>query len=520
MKFVLFFLTSLILLACGQKQIDVSYLQRKLSDAEKMKWLLAEEQLAALDLSDEGKRFLKDFYAQRHYKPCWIEKSKHSGKAKALFALFRNPLALGLPEKRYLLPVKEKHYLLDEIRLTHQLAAVFQDLKFGMLVWSDTTLRPLSYPVASQFEEKIKFSSNRKHLYKHFLQWGPADSNYQKLADGLYRFATSYPLNDFNYKVISEKKDSTEAHTLARKSLFSKGYLRSDTISDSLYFLALQQFQVQNGLEPDAVIGEMTAEALNESNVHKCRRAALVLDKLRALRNTEKRFIEVNIPEYMLRFYADDSLKSVNRVIVGKPANQTPEFNAQLKRLVAYPYWHVPYSIRSKEMLPDAKKNPGYFARNNMLLYSKNTEIDPFSVNWNAIREKTFPYRVVQQPGPQNSLGIIKFEFANPYGVYIHDTPTKRLFKTYVRSYSHGCIRCENPLDLAKIILIKDLNVVLPDSLDSILSRENNHSIRLKQAIAVKIVYRTVTSPNPGQIIFFRDIYKRDEQFLDILFPV
>eukprot|EP01041_Mallomonas_annulata_P041829 gene41829-65985_t len=163
-------------------------------------------------------------------------------------------------------------------------------------------------------------------------------------------------------------------------------------------------------------------------------------------------------------------------------------------------------------MLPDARRNPKYFARNHMKLYKKDVEIDPLTVNWKAIRDKTFPYKVIQQPGAHNSLGIIKFDFNNKFGVYFHDTPQKGLFNTVIRSYSHGCMRCENPIDLAKIILLKDENKVIPDSLDSILSRQINHPIRLKKRIPIYVTYRSVIVDNDNRLIFLRDIYQRDKR--------
>ena len=165
-----------------------------------------------------------------------------------------------------------------------------------------------------------------------------------------------------------------------------------------------------------------------------------------------------------------------------------------------------------------AKKNPDYFVRNHIKLFKKEEEINPYAVNWKKIKDKTFPYKAVQEPGPHNSLGIVKLEFSNNYSVYIHDTPSKGLFNTIERTYSHGCVRCEGVIDLAKTILVADENLNLPDSLDNILSRQLNYTISLKKRIPIYLDYITVVARYPNQLIFLKDIYMKDEKLLQIIF--
>ena len=122
---------------------------------------------------------------------------------------------------------------------------------------------------------------------------------------------------------------------------------------------------------------------------------------------------------------------------------------------------------------------PPQETKTNYKIYRKEVEVDPYKVNWKKIRKDAFPYKVVQQPGPKNSLGIIKFEFHNKYSVYIHDTPSKGFFNSDVRSFSHGCMRCENPVELGRILLANDslrrkANPMIADSLDTFLGRAQN----------------------------------------------
>lgn len=519
--YLVYFSVLFALLACGEKKPKTAYLDRKLPASNKIAWLLKEENNSLLKLPEESIAFLKEFYRSRQHKSLWVNDSSFNQTGKILRDLLREPLLFGMPEKRISLSRKKSvHLIIKELQITNSLATLSRDLKYGILDSTRQKHKPFSYPEITHFKAQIDFKTDSlEAIAGQIISWGPADTVYQKLAHGLFDYVRNKPLDqDKNLKVPVFKKDSIGSLNLAKKSLALKGYL-SDNQNDSTSFdRALRNFQRDNGLKQDAYIGQTTADALNETLTEKCRRAALALERLRWRKSWPKRYIEVNIPEYTLRFFADDTLKSVNRIVVGKSDTQTPEFDAQLHSIIAYPYWVVPFSITSKEILPDAKRNPDYFARNHMKVYKKGEEIDPLSVDWDKIPKKTFPYKVIQQPGPHNSLGIIKFDFHNKYGVYFHDTPQKKLFNTVVRSYSHGCMRCQNPVDLAKIILTKDKNRVVPDSLDSILSRQINHPIYLRKRIPIYVVYRSVVSGPRQQLIFLRDIYERDKRMAKAMF--
>jgi murein L,D-transpeptidase YcbB/YkuD len=193
-----------------------------------------------------------------------------------------------------------------------------------------------------------------------------------------------------------------------------------------------------------------------------------------------------------------------------------------LNKIIAYPYWNVPYSISSEEILPAVKANPNYLARHRYTLYKNGDTIDPSTVDWKSIRQTSFPFKVVQDVGRSNSLGIIKFNFPNSHSVYFHDTPSKSLFGADVRAYSHGCMRTQNPVDLATRILERDVvgrktnDVIIPDSLDSIMSRGKNYTIKLLDPIPVYIEYVSVARIGE-QMITHIDIYGRDEEYLKIM---
>jgi murein L,D-transpeptidase YcbB/YkuD len=149
-----------------------------------------------------------------------------------------------------------------------------------------------------------------------------------------------------------------------------------------------------------------------------------------------------------------------------------------------------------------------------VLLRNKDT-INPYKVKWGKIKKNSFPYKVVQQPGQKNSLGVLKFEFHSKYDVYFHDTPSKNYFKKIAKTYSHGCIRTENPLELAKIVLELDENPVTADSLDSLMLLPlKHHKIPIKDRIPIFIEYHTVVITPEKEVVLLRDIYFRDDKYI------
>lgn len=509
----------LVLTACQETKKEVYFLDQKLTVEQKLELLLDPIHLDSLQIDSSAQRLLIAYYTERNFKPRWSLDSGLTDEGKMVQQLLKNPIAFGLPGKRYQLNAWDSVYFLkNEIRITSLLASMPSDLKNGFFEAETKQLKPKTYCNLEQLDTLFNFPTDRQATAAKIIAWGCADTNYIKLAHALFRFASDHPFEDEKFVIPTQKDDSTSSVENARKALISKGYLHADSTSYADFIESLKQFQRENGQTPDGIIGKSTASALEESNLHKCRRTALAMEKWRWKNGFKSPSIWVNIPEFKLRYFVNDSLKSENKVIVGKFTNQTPEFSANLRAIVSFPYWNVPYSISSTEMLPEAKKNPAYFTRNQLKLLRKGQEVDPFSVNWSKIKDKTFPYAVRQEPGKHNSLGIVKFEFHNPFGVYIHDTPNKNLFNTTVRAYSHGCVRCENPVELAKMILFYDENTQLPDSLDTLIQHQIHQTIPLKKTIPIQFDYITVGTTKNGNLYFYKDIYLKDDAFLQLMF--
>jgi L,D-transpeptidase YcbB len=195
---------------------------------------------------------------------------------------------------------------------------------------------------------------------------------------------------------------------------------------DSLMMKGIMTFQIRNGLNPDGIIGNTTIRALNKSPEMLISQVAVNLERLRWLPDTTlNEFILVNIANYSLDYIRNRDTLLHSTAIVGKAYRKTPVFNAQLSYLVFSPTWTVPPTILRNDVIPAIKKDRQYLANKRMrLLNASGQEVDPDGIDWSRISGSNFPYTVRQDPGPHNSLGLVKFMFPNKYNVYIHDTPS------------------------------------------------------------------------------------------------
>lgn len=512
------------LLSCGDSPKEeakkITFELQDIPLSEKIKKGLESDYLENLGFDEQAIEFLNNYYKAHNYQAIWVNDSSLTVLGNRLKKIMGNPEIIGLPKNRN--SHRESfNFIQDEFVITAALGKGIRDLKSGIIDFETKKQRPVHYTTTDSLDLVTSF--NVDSLEQEFIQFGPSDSTYQVLAKGLIDLHKKYPIDTSSFELVSIKYDSLEAFSKAEKALLSKGYLKQGAHDSLQIVAALMTFQEENGLKPDGVIGKYTSKCLNESTARKVHRILVAMDKIRAHAPYPEKFIRINIPEYKLRFYVNDSLKSEHNLVTGSYENQTPELESKLRKIVVYPYWNVPYSISSKEILPAVQRNVGYLAKNNYKVYKNGEEIDPYSVNWKKIRQNAFPYKVIQQPGVRNSLGVIKFDFNNSHSVYFHDTPSKGLFGADVRAYSHGCMRTQNPVELGRQILFYDSipnrkrNDITPDSLDSLLTLEENYEILLKDKIPIFIEYISVVRSPEQKMIIMHDVYGRDEEYIKII---
>ncbi|MBI1838534.1 MAG: L,D-transpeptidase family protein [Flavobacteriia bacterium] len=509
--------------SCGTKSIDpLSEENKKLSLEEKIQLALTPTYLDSLGFSNKEIDYLFSFYQTNSFKAIWINDSTISNSGSQLKRILNKNLHFGIPSECLLnLKWEKANFLQTELMLTLQLAKFKSQITYGIFEKDTIALKKNELPSIDSLFTVIKFNHlTQKQIENQIIAWGPQDTSYQKIAHNLYQYCNQHIIDTTTFNVPTFSKDTLNSFLKMKEALISKGYLNSK-IQDSISIIeTLKIFQKENGLASDGKIGTYTVRALNESTYDKILRTIITLEKWRNHPNYTQRNIRINLPEYALHLTID-SIRENHRIVIGKYETQTPELISSINRIVIYPYWTVPQSIKNKEILPEAQKNANYFIRNNLKILTKeNNEIDPLSINWSKYKN-TFPFKLRQEYGPKNSLGVIKFEFENPFGVYVHDTPSKSLFSKDIRSFSHGCMRCQNPIGLAKTILKYDCrkdkcNEIDSAKIDSLLLIVENHSIRLLQAIPIYVEYKSVIA-NRENLVFLIDIYNRDEKYIRLL---
>jgi len=282
---------------------------------------------------------------------------------------------------------------------------------------------------------------------------------------------------------------------------------------------AITKYQKKKKLTPDGKYSAALVKSLNLTDKEKYNRLAITLDRYKLLPDSMPlQYIWVNLPSYTLVLHDSDSVVLQSRIICGKPATPTPQLTSAISDLVIYPTWTVPASIIKKEMLPGLKRNPNYLARKGLGLYNADGDrIDPSTINWSKY-SKGIPYKIQQGSGDNNALGVIKFNFDNPYFVYLHDTNQRYLFKNSMRALSHGCVRVQEWQQLAAFIARNDsLRLKVGDSLkytaDSItnwIANKERHRIVVKQKLPLYIRYFTCAAVE-GKLKFYDDLYGDDK---------
>ena len=285
---------------------------------------------------------------------------------------------------------------------------------------------------------------------------------------------------------------------------------------DTALHAALEAFQAENGLIADGILGPRTLATLNASPEDRIGQILVNLERLRWMPDDlGDRHVLVNIPAFTTSVFEDGARVYHTRSVVGETKTQTPEFSDRMTYLVVNPTWYIPDSIARRVYLPQLRQDPTVLARNNMRLFTRSgTEIDPGLVDFAALGD-SFPFRVRQNPSPSNALGRVKFMFPNQFAIYLHDTPNRELFDRDARAFSNGCVRLEDPFELAHYLLAPQLDD--PErQFQAWVDARSERYVTLEKPIAVHITYRTAWA-DEGGVHFREDVYGRDARVLAAL---
>jgi murein L,D-transpeptidase YcbB/YkuD len=261
---------------------------------------------------------------------------------------------------------------------------------------------------------------------------------------------------------------------------------------------ALMRAQKRYGLEPTGTLNKSTLINLNQPVGQRILQIIANMERWRWLPpQLPADRIQVNIAAAVLSVFHQDTPTLSMRAVTGRPGDETPMLYSQISSIVLNPPWYVPSSIAARELWPKEKAHPGYFAANDFIVVPTG---DGGS-------------RIVQKAGPKAALGQIKFDFANPYGVYLHDTPSRSKFASYSRLASHGCVRLQRPLVLAKAVMAGDMEWT-PEKIEETIASGKTVRASLPQPIAVFLLYWTAYVAPDGQVNFRNDPYDWDRELM------
>jgi murein L,D-transpeptidase YcbB/YkuD len=346
----------------------------------------------------------------------------------------------------------------------------------------------------------------------------PASENYRKLERALnYLSRSEWPLP--GEVPVLKQTDKNNAVLKIKKYLKATGDLRGNRtymaspVFDERLAKAVGSFQERHGLKADGIVGRNTLEKMNVSLDYRIKQLAANLERMKMLPGDfGERFIIVNIPAFYLEYYERGRMQTRMNVVVGDIENYTPVMQDTMSYIVFNPSWNVPVKIATKEIIPEAQTDPGYFDKNNYSVlkgsYTSKDTIDPKTVSWQDFPEENFPFSIVQKPGPDNALGRVKFVFPNKLDIYLHDTPSNQAFRLERRDLSHGCIRLEKPLELAGILLAGQMD---QEEIDEIIKSEETKAVKLDKKVVVHLLYQTAWIDNEGRLQLRDDIYELDK---------
>ncbi|OXA86476.1 L,D-transpeptidase family protein [Flavobacterium hibernum] len=331
---------------------------------------------------------------------------------------------------------------------------------------------------------------NNTVLFNQYNKLQNALKKYKKIAaeDSWKPMTLATPYKD----IRPDEKSITVAEI--RNRLFIMGDLKNDSKSDFYdqeLMDGVMKYKLRNGLKPNYIITEDHIKDLNESIEEKIRRININMERCKSISQkllTNKEYIMVNVPSYELVYVKNGKIELESKVFVGAPLTKTTIFDGNIDKVVFSPYWTVPQSIVDNELKSKIAADKNYLADHNMEIING---------------------QVRQKPGPDNSLGLVKFIFPNPDDIYMHDTPAKTLFDFDKRTFSHGCVNVSKAKELA-IAMLQDYPEWTAEKIDKAMEGTEETTFKLPNKVPIYITYFTTWVNDSGEICFYQDVYDRD----------
>ncbi len=454
---------------------------------------------------------LEQFYKTRNYAYAWFDKNGMIEQAGNLFNKIKNIGDEGidltrLPYQKVMNSLMENHAIntTDSMALATELMLTSQYLLYARNVWNGLAEQSSIDQEWLLPRKKLLYTQLLDSLLtgKDLLENAPVYKQYYLLKQFLQAYRQAEPGDTLLINASANKYalgDSGSTIGQIKNKLVLLGDLPNNTTGeqfDSAMLTAVANFQERVGLRKTGKIAVSEIKALNVPLHDRIETILVNMERCRWVSaDLKNNFLFVNIPEYKLYVYEQDSIAWDMNVVVGRDQSKTVVFNGTIKYIVFSPYWYLPQSIIKNETLPAIKRNKNYLANHDM--------------EWNE-------GKIRQKPGPNNALGQVKFLFPNSHSIYLHDSPAKSLFRETNRAFSHGCIRLAEPEKLAAYLLRNDTSWT-KEKIEKAMTAEKELYVSLREPEPVFIAYFTAWVDAKGKLNFRDDIYKRDSRLLDML---
>lgn len=476
---------------------------------------------------------LRRFYEARNFRPAWITGSSPEERVRTAMRVVGAARDHGLDPTSYLggaisgvtVPETVVEQAELDILLSGALGRYAADLRNGRTIHAPAAMPPRPATKAIAPDALLSEAAAARDLAGYFAGLAPATPEYARLRGALaaYRaLAARGGWPALPARPVLRRDMADPAVEILRVRLAATGDLAPAEAQgaqfDSAVETGVQRFQRRHDLTADGIVGPKTREALNVPVEHRIEQMELNLERRRWMPEDPGRsYVFVNMADFDLKVVEDKKTVMVMRVIVGTPYWRTPLFSATMTYMEFSPYWNIPQSIVRQEIAPRVQRDPDYLARQGIRVFASRQvpgqELAASRVDWQAVERGTQRFRLRQEPGPLNPLGRVKFMFPNPFSVYLHDTPARELFEREVRTFSHGCIRVEQPLELAAYLLREKA----PEAMEPLLHGGRPRVVPLPEPMPVHLAYLTAWVNKDGSLHFRRDVYGRDRALAQAL---
>ncbi len=497
-------------------------------------------------IKGQNKPIIQNIYANTGDKPLWIG-SKNSTKTSHLIQALNDPLFNYKNKSFDQTSIKHLFYQLDnreisqskqaaayaklDLVLTSSMVRLVRFIVQGDVDWNlvqeklntleqsdDITARWEMTPKAFPDEDELISAIENDTIYEYLTSLIPMEERYRKLVKLLkaYRVMDKFPKIKYYKKSLKLGDSSSRVKEIKKRLQISGDYPKKAPINskfDETMRRAVITYQKRYLLKVNGMVDKTMTYYLNQPAKNNIQAIITNLDKTKLYpKEFEEEYVEVNIPDFNLRYYKDQEKVMKKGLVVGRIDRPTPLFSNTIRYMVLNPTWTIPDNLIKRDLIPVLRENPNYLEEHNIHAFKGKKEIevtqemlDPYEKS-----EERVPYRFVQFPGETNALGRVKFMFPNKYAVYLHDTDNKSLLSRRYKIYSSGCMRVEKPFDLVDTLLEHTWKSYSKSKIDEILESNKPTTISLKKPIPVHIIYFTVYEED-GLAYFKNDIYLYDK---------